>query len=197
MRKQGGKGISSEWKNLFSKLPCPLLCLNCQKWIMDSLLKVTCKNEWLPSSALISHDLCSSSESTILSKLILCYLSKVRILLVRRAGISMAIGVASALMMKLEAGSTLPHTIDTWARLPHPTPTEGVGSYQLITFTVDYKIIICWVLRNIAKITEDILITLNELFVQLSAKIPTNKLKENISIFHFSHACHVLCFLFI
>lgn len=138
----------------------------------------------LPSLALINHDLCSDSESTFLSKLILCYLNKVRILLVRKAGISMAIGVAPALVMKQEAGSTLPDTTDTPARLPHPGSTERVGSYQLITFRVDCKIIICWVLRNIAKITEDILITfLSELFVQLSAKIPTNKLKESISIF--------------
>lgn len=96
----------------------------------------------------------------------------------------MAIGVAPALVMKLEAGSTLPDTSDTPARPPRPGSAERVGSYQLLMFRVDCKIIICWILRSIAKITEDILITfLSELFVQLSAKIPTNKLKENISIF--------------
>lgn len=41
----------------------------------------------------------------------------------------MAIGVAPALVMTLEAGATLPDTTDTPARLPHPGSTERVSSY--------------------------------------------------------------------
>ena len=109
-------------ENLFLKRP-PAFCLNGQNSVMAPLLKVTCKKEWDSHGKLWSimiHPLGLGPPS--LSKLLLCYLNKARILLVR---ISIAIGVAPAPVMKLEAGSTPPDTPDAPARLPYSAPTRG------------------------------------------------------------------------
>lgn len=69
----------------------------------------------------------------------------------------MALGVTPAPVMKPEAGSSSPDTM-----MPHPgfppEHPEGGGTYELITFTVDCGINIHWVLGNLAKMAEDILI---------------------------------------
>lgn len=78
-------------------------------------------------------------------------------MLIRKDGINMALGVAPAPVVKPEAGSSSPDMVISQPGFPPECPGGG-GDYELITFTVDCGIDILWVLRNLAKMTEDILI---------------------------------------
>lgn len=88
-------------------------------------------------------------------------------MLIRKDGINMALGVAPAPVVKPEAGSSSPDKMIPQPGFPPECPGGG-GAYELIMFTVDCRIDILWVLRNLAKMTEDILIVFLNYFCLLN-----------------------------